>query len=70
MESGGQEKQIDVFEVFKLKSIPTSAVTNMSFEQIRAKYTILKPVSSLDDLKDVDTLATLPNQGMSSTISD
>eukprot|EP01102_Stenamoeba_stenopodia_P001404 TRINITY_DN11204_c0_g1_i1.p1 TRINITY_DN11204_c0_g1~~TRINITY_DN11204_c0_g1_i1.p1 ORF type:complete len:203 (-),score=50.33 TRINITY_DN11204_c0_g1_i1:44-613(-) len=52
-----------VFEVYNVGSQPFDSLKEKSLAEIRAKFTILSPVESLDQLKPDVALATLPKEG-------
>jgi len=53
---------IDIFEVYKLGSKGLHELQQLPVNELRARYTLLKPITDKAELEKCTTLATLPNE--------
>jgi hypothetical protein len=56
-----EEGRVDLFEVFKIGSLPVCELSKLKLEELSRKFTQLVPVTSLDQMKSGVALATLPS---------
>jgi hypothetical protein len=55
------DDRIDVFEVFKIGTLPIGELSKMKLEELSRKFTQLVPVTSFEQMKSGVALATLPS---------
>jgi len=54
---------VDIFEVYKVGSVPRESLQSSQLDALQRKFTILAPVTSVEQMKAVTALATVPSPG-------
>jgi hypothetical protein len=56
-----EEDRVEIFEVFKIGTIPVNELSKLKLEELSRRFTQLIPVTSLEQVKAGVALATLPS---------
>jgi hypothetical protein len=62
--SSAGSSPIEVFEVFKVGNFSRTELQAIPDSELKKRFSLLSPVTSAEQLSNVDMLATLPKDGM------
>ena len=62
--SNVEENTIDLFEVFKIKTLSRKEIQLLPEEDLKKKYTLLVPIKEINQIENANALATLPLEGI------